>query len=163
MLLRSDVPIPTQHRSSTDLNYFLIELKACIHKYRCALSDSEQWPAVALHDVIRQYSGSLKLRVPFICRELGSSLRTVQRMFHARYGQTIREYQTAERLYYSIQQLRTGSDEKIAFIAHVCGYRSASDFSVFFRKHTGLTPSQYRLRVRRRETAAQNGSDDSAQ
>lgn len=58
-------------------------------------------------------------------------------------GLTISEYKTAVRLGRA-RRLLTETDSPISSIAVMCGFRSASGFTAFFRNHVGVTPSEYR-------------------
>lgn len=62
-------------------------------------------------------------------------------------GLTISEYKTAVRLGRA-RRLLTETDSPISSIAVMCGFRSASGFTAFFRNHVGVTPSEYRAGVR---------------
>lgn len=49
-----------------------------------------------------------------------------------------------ERILYEAKILLKQSDWNIAEIAHVLGFAEASHFNNYFKKHTRLTPTQFR-------------------
>ncbi|NOJ70989.1 response regulator [Paenibacillus alvei] len=54
------------------------------------------------------------------------------------------DFVTAERMRLA-KELLTGSERKISHVASDCGYEDVKYFCKLFKKHTGLSPSQYRL------------------
>jgi transcriptional regulator GlxA family with amidase domain len=44
------------------------------------------------------------------------------------------------------KRLLRESQEKLSAIANDCGYNSSNSFSIAFKKSTGLTPSEYRVK-----------------
>ena len=60
-------------------------------------------------------------------------------------GKTFTEYLLYLRLGRAKELLRT-TGEKSSWIAYEAGYNDAHYFSYIFKKNTGMTPSEYRLR-----------------
>ena len=58
-------------------------------------------------------------------------------------GRTLHEYQRAKRMERAMDALRAG-DEPVQSICHRLGFGSHSYFTKQFRKHTGMTPNDYR-------------------
>ncbi|MFD2469239.1 helix-turn-helix transcriptional regulator [Amycolatopsis silviterrae] len=73
------------------------------------------------------------------------------RLFRAVYGQTPGQYLSRRRIERAEDLLRT-ADLSVTEICALVGFSSLGSFSASFKKHTGLTPSEYRARnVRRGE------------
>lgn len=73
----------------------------------------------------------------------GCSLRHFSRLFHDHLGVSIRAQQTKIRLEKASCLLRE-TDAKVVQVAKDSGYRHLSLFNAMFKKHFGVTPSQYR-------------------
>lgn len=92
-----------------------------------------------------------------LARLCGCSLRHFTRLFHEKFGQTVRDRQTQLRLR-KAQQLLCESDAKIINIALDCGYRHLGLFNAMFKKHLGITPSQWRHRRSREQANARKSA-----
>ena len=78
-----------------------------------------------------------------IAAELGVSRRTLDRRFEVALGRTLNQ----EVIRLRIQQLErvlSESEMTMARIAELFGFGSASQFTQFFKKHAGMTPTDYR-------------------
>jgi AraC-like DNA-binding protein len=73
----------------------------------------------------------------------GCSIRHFSRLFRKHFGSTIRTRQTELRLL-KARQLLLETDAKITHIAVESGYRHLGLFNLMFKKHLGLTPSEWR-------------------
>lgn len=67
------------------------------------------------------------------------------RLFRAAYGQTPGQYLSRRRVERAEELLRT-ADLSVTEICMLVGFTSLGNFSSSFRKHTGLSPSEYRAR-----------------
>ncbi|MBB1159300.1 helix-turn-helix transcriptional regulator [Amycolatopsis dendrobii] len=67
------------------------------------------------------------------------------RLFRAGYGQTPGQYLSRRRIERAEDLLRT-ADLSVTEICSLVGFSSLGSFSASFKKHTGLTPSEYRER-----------------
>lgn len=67
------------------------------------------------------------------------------RVFRAAYGQTPGQYLSHRRIERAEELLRT-ADLSVTEICTLVGFTSLGTFSSSFKKHTGLTPSEYRAR-----------------
>jgi AraC-like DNA-binding protein len=109
----------------------------------------EKLPQSSNHDYVaaaKQMMDShaqMGLTVEEIAEKLGISRSHLFRLFHARYGVSPKAYLDATRLEWARRMLRL-SDSTVAEISDHCGFQDCSYFSFAFKKHTGLTPSQYR-------------------
>jgi AraC-like DNA-binding protein len=67
------------------------------------------------------------------------------RLFRAAYGQTPGQYLSRRRVERAEELLRT-ADLSVTEICMLVGFTSLGSFSSSFKKHTGLSPSEYRAR-----------------
>jgi AraC-like DNA-binding protein len=80
-----------------------------------------------------------------IAREAGYSRYHFIRVFRAAYGQTPGQYLSRRRIERAEELLRT-ADLSVTEICTLVGFSSLGTFSTSFKRHTGLTPSEYRAR-----------------
>jgi AraC-like DNA-binding protein len=78
-----------------------------------------------------------------LARMCGCSTRHFNRLFHLHFQQTIRDKFLLLRMQQAREQLQD-TRQTIAAIAAGCGYAHLGYFSTTFKKHFGLTPSQWR-------------------
>ena len=76
-----------------------------------------------------------------LCREVGASKRTIERVFERETSLSLGKWRQQLRLMHSLQQLAAG--EKITSAALDAGYSTPSAFIAMFRKALGTTPRQY--------------------
>lgn len=69
----------------------------------------------------------------------------LRRIFKARYGQSLTEYVTAERIRQAKLLLIQDKDAPISSVAKQVGFLDPLYFSRIFKKSTGTSPSEYRL------------------
>lgn len=74
---------------------------------------------------------------------LGLSRRQLDRVMHSRYGMSFREKMSRIRLEVACDLLRR-TRLSVQEVAERVGYAAATNFTVFFRKQMGQTPTQYR-------------------
>ncbi|MBQ4188180.1 MAG: helix-turn-helix transcriptional regulator, partial [Firmicutes bacterium] len=87
------------------------------------------------------------LSLPMICDAIGCSVQHLSRLFRAEKDTTINEYVHSQRIARSRILLQDGS-LSVAQIAAQVGYASLDTFSRNFRRHTGMSPSEYRNNMR---------------
>jgi AraC-like DNA-binding protein/quercetin dioxygenase-like cupin family protein len=75
------------------------------------------------------------------CREIGLSVRTMQRIFHREVGTDFETWRRQARLMKAVELL--ASQRRIKEIAFAVGYRQASTFVALFRRSFGLTPKAW--------------------
>ena len=98
----------------------------------------------AVEMIEREPSSSLDLDT--VARSLATSRRQRQRAFAEIGGTTFREYLTRVRLERAAELLRE-DPRPVPQIARAVGFRSASAFSVAFRRHHGVPPGAFRGRA----------------
>jgi AraC-like DNA-binding protein len=82
-----------------------------------------------------------------LAREVGASVSTLQRLFHAIYGTSVYEYLRERRLLKARFSLEIG-EASISEAAGIAGYSSPANFATAFRRRFGTTPSELRGRSR---------------
>lgn len=108
--------------------------------------DPEQ---LILHAAMRLIGGSLE-QVPSlaeVAKQVGTYDKKLTRIFRRHLGMTVFAWIREERLHKS-QELLADSGMGIQDIAALVGFGSACNFTTAFRRRTGLTPSEYRKRMR---------------
>ena len=75
--------------------------------------------------------------------EIGLTSRRLTEIFKQEYGITIKEYSDFLRLSLAKAML-SNTDKKVIDIAYESGFSSISSFNRFFKKKTGITPTEYR-------------------
>jgi AraC-like DNA-binding protein len=110
-------------------------------------TEGRREPPPSVMDATRLLAGNLE--TPPSIRELARRVGLGPTRFHALFkravGLTPRDYVGRLRLAEARRAL-TGSREDITDLALRLGYPSSQYFSTVFRKHTGLTPSEFRKR-----------------
>jgi AraC-like DNA-binding protein len=101
-----------------------------------------------LRELLRNYHGNVKLRLEVICPALGCTIRSLEREFLARYSETMHGYHELTRLDYAIYLMTLNPDVKLTAVAAELGYDRESEFNRFFRRKTGLSPTEFVRRVK---------------
>ncbi len=78
-----------------------------------------------------------------LAAEVGSTTRTLERLFRAETGLTWRRWRSRHRLLRSIERLQRG--ESTTAVAASLGYAGASAFAAAFRELFGTSPQRHRL------------------
>ena len=80
----------------------------------------------------------------FLCaKSLGITDTHYRRLFKSVIGLPPAQYQQKCRLTYAMGLLKKSKELQIQQIAEMCGFNSSSEFSRFFKKHTGFSPIYY--------------------
>ena len=85
----------------------------------------------------------LPLSVKMLADHFNISAFHLNRVFRASQNNTVMHYVTELRVK-AAQRMLAGNRERINDVAQLTGFNSVANFSTVFRRHTGLTPSQYR-------------------
>ncbi|MBQ9080069.1 MAG: helix-turn-helix domain-containing protein [Clostridia bacterium] len=101
----------------------------------------------AFHYIFDYYNTDIKPRE--LAASVGYSYDRFRHIFKDRFGITPKQMILYKRIDAAKQMLR--SDGKIENIARDCGFGSASQFNVIFKKTQGMTPGEYRAVSRKRQ------------
>ncbi len=85
-----------------------------------------------------------EIRMEELVKSSGYSYHHFRHIFKSKIGDSPKGYVMRKRLEYARNMLVT-SDASISKIALISGFSTSSQFSSIFKKHTGMSPSQYRL------------------
>lgn len=96
-----------------------------------------------------KWRSSTDLRVSTVAEHFGYNRRYLSALFHSAAGISLKEYITQQKLEEAKYLLCDTNDTVIA-IADKLGYNDCRNFMRAFKKHIGLTPSQYRNAYARR-------------
>lgn len=108
---------------------------------RTDLPDAHGVSAVLADYVRRNYASDLQLGA--ICRSLHYSPAYVSKKFHDETGIPFSVYVQTVRIEESCRLL-ANSHDKICRVAEAVGYSNIKYFSEIFRRHTGVSPREYR-------------------
>jgi AraC-like DNA-binding protein len=99
--------------------------------------------AIAL---IEEQAGDASFNVRNMAEQLGCSREHLARLFRAGLGVGPLDYVTQHRLRLAARELRH-SDDKLERIARRCGFSGANYLCRAFRKHTQVSPAEFRART----------------
>ncbi|MEX2607082.1 MAG: AraC family transcriptional regulator [Kiritimatiellia bacterium] len=132
--------------------------KGCLSRYGGDLMQQVNIPGVephpgklpplilqGCHYIGQHYRESLRLRE--VAGECGVSAEHFSRLFHQSTGLRFREYLAETRIHHACADL-TDTDDRISEIAFRCGFSTLSRFNRSFRELTGVTPRDWRKRIR---------------
>jgi len=120
-------------------------LREAIRRIRDSREDDCDRQVRAAVDYIRSHYGDETLSLSKLCKHVHLSASYFSSVFKSRTGKTFVEFLTAERIE-KAKELLGRSTLKTYEIAERVGYRDPHYFSALFRKHTGVTPTEYRQR-----------------
>jgi AraC-like DNA-binding protein len=96
-----------------------------------------------VQNIIQQEFADPKISTEAIAVKVQYHRGSLSRMFHRHTGVTIMDYLTQTRLQEARTLLRH-TDEKIADVSRMCGFRQPTYFCRWLRKHAGMGPSELR-------------------
>ncbi|MGG6313486.1 AraC family transcriptional regulator [Paenibacillus macerans] len=99
--------------------------------------------APLLHWMEREY-GNPDLGLDALAEVIGMSGRHLSKLFQQTFGIAPYSYLTQMRIHKAKEHLASEPGITVAAIAGKTGFRDASHFVATFRKHTGMTPQQFR-------------------
>jgi AraC family transcriptional regulator len=98
-----------------------------------------------VHELLHDQLGE-PLALSQIANEVGVNASHVARTFRKRYGCTMGDYMRRLRIERASHELEA-CETPISAIALRAGFFDQSHFSKVFRRHTGMSPAEYRARV----------------
>lgn len=96
--------------------------------------------ARAVADLITADPGSDR-SLAELARDVGASVRTIERLFTGETGLTAQRWRIRARLLHALRLLASG--DSVSTAAAMSGYSSASAFAAAFRQELGTTPRRY--------------------
>ncbi len=87
-----------------------------------------------------------KVELKDIARIMGYSTKYMSRLFKEETGRTFNRFRMGIKME-KAKELLSHSENQIKSIAYEIGYENAESFVRVFKKHTGLTPSEYREQI----------------
>lgn len=116
--------------------------------------------AEMMHDILRGLRGHAKLRLEVISPALGTSMKTLERRFRAKYGESMDSFHQRTRLEFAERKIILDPDEKLMSIASDLGYDRESEFTRFYKRKRGITPSEFARVIRERQAKGDFSEDD---
>lgn len=146
-------------RAEADLPGGLAEKRALLEKLLNVLLTAGQ-PAVdegLTANIIRyvQENFASDLYLERIAEEMGLSVKYISRVFKTKTGQNLSDYINQVRVEH-VKDLLIHTDQSISEISASVGIHSRTTFLRIFRKHEGVTPSEYRELARGEDATAQD-------
>jgi AraC-like DNA-binding protein len=92
----------------------------------------------------------LQPRISAVSREVGYSIRTLDRLFKAVFGYSPKFHARIARFQRALACVGTPGDATLANIAAECGYYDQAHFTHEFNLFTGSSPAAYRTLIRAR-------------
>ncbi len=121
----------------------VVGVMGTVQRHAGALLAIDQPAIVRAADLIREHCGD-GVSVAELARRAGLSPRHFSRRFREVFSVSPQEYLVKTRIQRACQALQDGVP--IGEVATACGFYDQSNFGRQFKKHTGITPRQYRLR-----------------
>ncbi len=116
--------------------------------------------AEMMHDILRGLHGHAKLRLEVISPALGSSMKTLERKFRTRYGESMNSFHQKTRLEFAERKIILDPEVKLMSVASDVGYERESEFNRFYKRKRGITPSEFARVVRERQARGDFSDDD---
>jgi two-component system response regulator YesN len=85
-----------------------------------------------------------------VARYVGYHSYHLNRLIKTATGTTLRQYIINHRVGVAKRYLEQ-TDIAVCDISELCGYKNLSNFSIDFKKKTGISPSQYRAKCNRKQ------------
>jgi len=108
---------------------------------------SDERVAAAVRKIHEHLSAGVNVKL--LARELGIGRRTLEIAFKKHLGRTVYDEIVRAQIARASRLLEDG-ELSVAEITQHCGFQQVSHFRTFFKKHTGTTPLEYRIRNQRR-------------
>lgn len=123
--------------------YGFLDKAASAAQTREYLSPSERQFLLPVMDYLKENLTDPGLQISALAGKAGVSETYLRRIFKKKYGLSPASYITRERMRLAKKLLENGEEMTIQAVALQVGYRDALYFSRTFRKHFGVSPSEY--------------------
>lgn len=127
----------------------LVSLHIC-QAWACMTRPAEAWATIIGNEAIAKIDALIESRIDQkilladMTREVGMSKSSFMRLFKKRIGMTPAQYLIDKRIQKS-KTLLVAKNWTIGGIASEVGFSNQGHFDFFFKRHTGMTPKEYRL------------------
>lgn len=117
------------------------------HSYLAGVDIADALASVQTALVDHRLYAHTGLRVTQLAEQVGLSAHQLAELFSRHIGKSFASYVNGWRVSYASQLIRSSREKSLLEIAYDAGFGSKTAFNVAFKQETGLTPSQYRVRV----------------
>jgi len=129
-------------RESLLLRFFSIALRQLPEKAEDRLHAQSAYAKVTMRYLNDHYMH--KIKIADVADYVGVDRSHLSKCFHTEYNMSPQEYLVTLRIRKAKELLRD-TNQSVGSIAVQCGYQDALAFSKMFRKHVGISPSEYRM------------------
>lgn len=119
--------------------YEIMDLSACEQRSRT--------PIESVRDCIDESYTMADFTIENLCRHVGFSHSQLLRLFKKKYGKTVQQYMIEKRISLACELLEK-RDIPVRSVALSCGFSDEIHFMKTFKKHYGITATEYRKSVR---------------
>ncbi|MBI4027255.1 MAG: helix-turn-helix domain-containing protein [Verrucomicrobia bacterium] len=132
---------------------FVKLLSDCLPAWMLANQDGEPQQVMRAKEFIQAHACNLQaqergsLRLADVAHHVHCSPQHFCKMFRTATGMTFKNFLSLVRIEKAKSQLRDFSSQ-IKKVAYAAGFQTIAHFNHCFRKHTGLSPTQYRVKIR---------------
>lgn len=138
----------TAQKTNYEINVLAYTMQLLVSLVRSNTQDSED-KTLSIDYIISNLDGYffLEFDIDQLARSAGYSSSHFRKLFFEKTGMSPKKYIIFKRIE-TAKLMLTNSDLKISEIATRCGYLNVYDFSSLFKKHTNLSPLQFRNRYK---------------
>ena len=108
-------------------------------------AESQQYPQIMKGVMLLKQTYLENLPIGMFAKESNVSISSFRQLFHKQYGMSPVQYRNALRIRRARQLLEDGGGT-VAEVAYACGFENIGYFCRYYKKVTGETPQQTRLR-----------------
>lgn len=123
------------------------DVSSYAHSYLVGVDIADAVASVQSALVDRRLFAHTGLRVTELAEHVGLTAHQLAELFSKHIGKSFASYVNGWRVSYASQLIRSEREKSFLEIAYDAGFGSKTAFNVAFKQETGLTPSQYRVRV----------------
>lgn len=106
------------------------------------LTEFDKEIAQEIKNIIDAQPG-IRYNIPYLAEKAAMSESRLKRLFKTVYKNTLYAYLSQQRMHYAIGLLQQ-NQKTIRQITKLTGFKTSSNFTRAFKKHTGLPPAKYR-------------------